>query len=143
MPSGLRESSFPRGQPRRHEYRTRVRVAFSVLGSIITSRFPMRRAVKGLLQPQDATSRHRTFAPHSCGSRLYLHPALFRERARGQRLIAAIDLLLRRTARTRYLTVLSLKRTDQSLRGQTLSLKRIDFPRYYLPPQMREEAPPL
>src|ERR1700682_4074286 len=38
-----------------------------------------------LLQPQDATSRHRTVIPHSCGSRLYLHPAL--ERARGQRLI--------------------------------------------------------
>ena len=43
-----------------------------------------------LLQPQDATSRHRTFAPHSCGSRLYLHPAL--ERARGQRLIVTTDL---------------------------------------------------
>src|SRR6266567_3921716 len=77
-----------------------------------------------LLQPQDATSRHRTFAPHSCGSRLYLHPALFRERARGQRLIAAIDLLLRRTAGTRYLTVLFRERTDQSLRGQTLLFER-------------------
>src|ERR1700710_2668671 len=28
-----------------------------------------------LLQPQDATSRHRTYLPHSCGRRLYLHPA--------------------------------------------------------------------
>ena len=92
-------------------------MAFSVLGSIITSRFPVRRAVKGLLQPQDATSRHRTFAPHSCGSRLYLHPALFRERARGQRLIAAIDLSC---DKVRYLTVLFRERTDQSLRGQTL-----------------------
>src|SRR3981189_3093293 len=28
-----------------------------------------------LLQPQDATSRHRAMIPHSCGRRLYLHPA--------------------------------------------------------------------
>src|SRR6267143_4903723 len=74
-----------------------------------------------LLQPQDATSRHRTFAPLSCGSRLYLHPALFRERARGQRLIAAIDLSC---DKVRYLTVLFRERTDQSLRGQTLYFAR-------------------
>jgi hypothetical protein len=43
-----------------------------------------------LLQPQDATSRHRAMIPHSCGRRLYLHPAL--GRARGQRVIEAIDL---------------------------------------------------
>src|SRR5262249_41034941 len=44
------------------------RMAFSVLGSIITSRFPVRRAVKGLLQPQDATSRHRgAKPPRRCG----------------------------------------------------------------------------
>src|SRR5216683_5099615 len=121
MPCGLRESSFPRGEPYELKYRTLVRMAFSVLGSIITPRFPAGRAVKGLLQPQDATSRHRTFAPHSCGSRLYLHPALFRERARGQRLIAAIDLSC---DKVRYLTVLFRERTDQSLRGQTLYFAR-------------------
>src|SRR5438552_411720 len=56
-----------------------------------------------LLQPQDATSRHRTFASHSCESRLYLHPALLRKRARGQRLIAAINLSF---DTVHYLTVL-------------------------------------
>src|SRR5438132_13395546 len=119
MPSALLESDFPRGEPY-IDYRTIVRMAFSVLGSIITLRFPVGRAVKGLLQPQDATSRHRTFAPHSCGSRLYLHPALLGKRARGQRLIAAIDLSF---DTAHYLTVLVWRETDQSLRGQTLSLK--------------------
>src|SRR5437660_2573163 len=43
-------------------------MAFSVLGSIITLRFPAGRAVKGLLQPQDATSRHRgAKPPRRCG----------------------------------------------------------------------------
>src|SRR5712692_5213934 len=67
----------------RCECRTLVRMAFSVLGSIITLRFPVGRAVKGLLQPQDATSRHRTSIPHSCGSRLYLHPALLWRKSEG------------------------------------------------------------
>src|SRR3982074_2301127 len=35
-----------------------------------------------LLQPQDATSPHRTFVPYSYGRRLYLHPALLGKRAR-------------------------------------------------------------
>src|SRR5260221_7876721 len=52
-----------------------------------------------LLQPQDATSRHRTFVPYSYGRRLYLHPALLGKRARGQRLIAVIVLRFRRIAR--------------------------------------------
>src|SRR6266566_2693364 len=56
-----------------------------------------------LLQPQDATSRHRTFASHSCESRLYLHPALLGKRARGQRLIVAINLSY---DTAHYLTVL-------------------------------------
>ncbi len=86
-----------------------------------------------LLQPQDATSRHRTFAPHSCGSRLYLHPALFRERARGQRLIAAIDLSC---DKVRYLTVLFRERTDQSLRGQTLYLQENRLPTVLSPSQL-------
>ena len=42
-----------------------------------------------LLQPQDATSRHRTVIPHSCGSRLL--PFKPQGLIRGQRLIAALE----------------------------------------------------
>src|SRR5438105_263787 len=104
-----------------HKCRTPVHMVFSVLGSIITSRFPMRRAVKGLLQPQDATSRHRVFVPHSCGDRLYLHPAL--TRARGQRLITILDLAMLRSPAMAISRFFS-GRTDQSLRGQTLLLEK-------------------
>src|SRR5436305_12209505 len=43
-----------------------------------------------LLQPQDATSPHRTLIPRCRRRRLYLHPA--RVRARGRRIAVSIDL---------------------------------------------------
>jgi hypothetical protein len=42
-----------------------------------------------LLQPQDATSRHRTLTAVTGGRRLYLHPAW--PEARGRRVVALID----------------------------------------------------
>jgi hypothetical protein len=57
-------------------------VAFSVLGSIITLQFPVGRAVKGLLQPQDATSRHRTLPRIPAGVD-YIFTLLSWEKERG------------------------------------------------------------
>ena len=77
-----------------------------------------------LLQPQDATSRHRTLAPHSCGSRLYLHPALVGEKGEGP----AFDSGHRFTLRYGALSHGSFGRADQSLRGQTSCLERSRLP---------------
>src|SRR5688572_16251039 len=48
-----------------------------------------------LLHPQDATSRHRALFHRFRWRRLYLHPA--RPRARGRRVVAAIDLVSEET----------------------------------------------
>src|SRR5205809_3836719 len=69
------------------------------------------------LQPQDATSRHRTFSAVS-SSADYLFTLLFQ--ARGRRVVAVIDLPFRHE--------LPPWCKPQSLRGQ--SLTRDDFPRY-------------
>src|SRR5580704_11000756 len=45
-----------------------------------------------LLQPQDATIRHRASFHHSWWRRLYLHPARRNRRARGRRMIGVVDL---------------------------------------------------
>src|ERR1022692_535671 len=65
-----------------------------------------------LLQPQDATIRHRTLLHRHWWCRLYLHPARSYDRARGRRIIAAIDLS---PSVTRH-AISSLR--SQSLRGQ-------------------------
>jgi len=81
------------------------------------------------LQPQDATIRHRAYFHRSRWRRLYLHPS----RARGRRLIAAIN-LFRMSYRNRdeLSHHSSKRRTDQSLRGHhDRSCDRaLDFPRY-------------
>src|SRR5437667_6809287 len=51
-----------------------------------------------LLQPQDATSRHRAMFRRYRRHRLSLHPAL--ERARGRRVVVTIDFALRRAITT-------------------------------------------
>jgi hypothetical protein len=66
------------------------------------------------LQPQDATIRHRAFFHRYRWRRLYLHPARV-IRARGRRLITAID-LTDWSASGSYLTI-PLGGMDQSLRG--------------------------
>ena len=65
-----------------------------------------------LLQPQDATIRHRTLLRHYWRCRLYLHPAYAYALARGRRVIASIDLSPSATR-----TAISSLRS-QSLRGQ-------------------------
>src|SRR5204862_2834003 len=68
------------------------------------------------LQPQDATSRHRTFsAVTSSADYLFTLPYP----ARGRRVVAAINLRIARTA--------TVAKRPQSLRGQFLT--RNDFPR--------------
>jgi hypothetical protein len=58
-----------------------------------------------LLQPQDATIRHRASIHRSRWRRLYLHPARALARARGRRMIAIVD-LLDSSSRNHYLTIL-------------------------------------
>src|SRR2546421_4206205 len=75
------------------------------------------------LQPQDATSRHRTFsAVTSSADYLFTLPYP----ARGRRVVAAINLRIARTA--------TVAKRPQSLRGQFLT--RNDFPRC-CPPRVR------
>src|ERR1700676_3027045 len=72
------------------------------------------------LQPQDATSRHRTFSAVS-SSADYIFTLL--DQARGRRVVAVINLLFKHG--------LPPWRWPQSLRGQ--SLTQDDFPRYCPP----------
>src|SRR3989442_1912730 len=75
------------------------------------------------LQPQDATSRHRTFsAVTSSADYLFTLPYP----ARGRRVVAAINLRIARTA--------TVAKRPQSVRGQFLT--RNDFPRR-CPPRVR------
>src|ERR1700737_5253496 len=81
------------------------------------------------LQPQDATSRHRTFSAVSSKRRLYLHPA--RPKARGRRVVAVMNLPLGTNCHRGC--------KPQSLRGhlrkplQLLVALPTDFPRYRPP----------
>ena len=67
-----------------------------------------------LLQPQDATIRHRAYFHRSRWRRLYLH--LLESRAKGRRVIALIDL---RARSAQQLLSHRSHRMDQSLRGHT------------------------
>src|SRR6202171_4766121 len=81
------------------------------------------------LQPQDATSRHRTFSAVFQQRRLYLHPA--RPKARGRRVVAVMNLPLGTNCHRGC--------KPQSLRGhlrkplQLLVALPTDFPRYRPP----------
>jgi len=80
-----------------------------------------------LLQPQDATIRHRACFHRSRWRRLYLHPARENSRARGRRMIAAIDLVESRPAAA--ISPSLGCGMDQSLRGHDVLITS-DFPRY-------------
>src|SRR5271166_3248514 len=67
-----------------------------------------------LLQPQDATIRHRACLHHYWWRRLYLHPAR-KIRARGRRLIGAVNLFA--FSRTGASISSLLAEANQSLRG--------------------------
>src|SRR5438552_2149533 len=74
-----------------------------------------------LLQPQDATSRHRTLPRIPAGVD-YIFTLLFLEKSEGPASDSGHRVIPLCMEPTRYLTV-RCGRTDQSLRGQTLCLK--------------------
>src|ERR671937_3065554 len=67
MPSGLRESPFPRGEPRIHMIEHVFTWSSPFWARLLPYGFPQGEQL-GLLQPQDATSRHRgAKPPRRCG----------------------------------------------------------------------------